>query len=97
MMIHANAMKSNVLKAAAIDPMRITVPQRLKSIASLVVLPALLLASLFALGRGLDGIIHEGQSDNLSRPRHVNASPAAFGLQRALADRAAELDGEESN
>ena len=91
-MSHSNAMNANVFKATAMKPMTTTVLQRLKSLAGLVVLPTLLLALLFALGRGLDGIIHEGQADNLSRPRHVNASPAAFGIQRAIADRTAELD-----
>jgi hypothetical protein len=68
---------------------------RLKSIASLVLLPILLLALLFALGRGLNGIIAEGKGEAPARPRHVNASPAAFGTQRALADKAAELADEE--
>jgi hypothetical protein len=61
------------------------------------VLPILLLALLFALGRGLDGIIAEGKDAIPVRARHVNASPAAFGTQRALADRAADLADEELN
>ncbi len=96
-MTHSNAMKSNVCKVAAIDPMTTTVLHRLKSLASLVALPTLLLGLLFALGRGLDGIVHEGHSDNLNRPHHVNASSATFGIQRAAADRSAELADDEHN
>ena len=71
---------------------------KMRSVASVTVLPVLLLIVLIGLGRGLDGIVTEGKTTAADRPakaRHVNASPAAFGAQRALADRAgAAVDGE---
>ena len=79
----------------AIETMNTPALERIKSIASLALLPILLLVLLFALGRGLDGIITEGKGVPAARPRHVNASPAAFGTQRAMADKAAELAEEE--
>ncbi len=83
------------LPVASMETMTHPAVSRLKSFASLAVLPILLLVLLFALGRGLDGIIAEGKASIPGRARHVNASPAAFGTQRAMADRAAELaDGE---
>jgi hypothetical protein len=81
-----------LLPETAVETMTIPALDRLKSFASLTVLPLLLLASLFALGRGLDGIIAEGKVADAGRPRHVNASPAVFGTQRALADRAAAMN-----
>ena len=79
----------------AVKTMNTPTWDRMKSITSLVLLPILLLAMLFALGRGLDGIIAEGKGVPSVRPRHVNASPAAFGTQRAMADRAADLAEED--
>ena len=71
---------------------------KLKSIASLTVLPILLAVVLFGLGRGLSGILAESQAtsarDHSVKARHVSASPASFGTQRALADHAAELADE---
>lgn len=85
------------LPETAMEIMTTPALDRLKSLASLAVLPILLLILLFALGRGLDGIINEGKAVVPARPRHVNASPAAFGTQRALADRAAEITDDELN
>ncbi len=84
----------------AMETMSTSVSSKLRSVASVTVLPLLLLLLLFALGRGLDGIIADGKAaapERSVKARHVNASPAAFGTQRALADRAgsmadAELD-----
>ncbi len=83
--------------AMAIQTMTTPTWDRMKSIASLTLLPILLLALLFALGRGLDGIISEGKGLPTVRPRHVNASPAAFGTQRAMADKAADLADEDTH
>jgi len=85
------------LPVTAMETMTTPALDRLKSFASLAVLPILLLALLFALGRGLDGIIAEGKAVVPTRARHVNASPAAFGTQRALADRAADTADDELN
>jgi hypothetical protein len=95
-MNHSNTLKANAFKVTAMEPVTTTLFERLKSLASLVALPILVLTLLLAIGHGLDGIVHEGQVDNLTRPRHVNASPAAFGIQRAIADRAAEMDDDGS-
>ncbi len=96
-MTRLSPMKTTVFEVAALEAMTPTVLDRLKSLAGSVVLPIVLLALLIALGRGLDGIIHESEPATSNQPRHINASPAAFGTQRALADRAAELSDNESD
>jgi hypothetical protein len=66
--------------------MRKNALNRLKSFARLTFLPLLILALVFALGRGLAGIFNEGTVAAPSQPVHTNARIATFGTRPALPD-----------